>query len=349
MESQKYLNKYINDNLITSDNRANSAVIRQSWFQNSKEYKQIIEATEWLNELNSDCNISLRTMILHNDIVDYNKCERCGKAVKFKTWNKSSRFCSKSCSYYSSLQLRQENEQLKYNKLKQSKKLHSLNETLNYIESKLGSNGNSEREAIFNEYYNSIFHYSIDKQYTNFLERMYCLYNNIKETPKCKRCNKCNNNVNWNQNHYTTFCSNSCQSLYNSKNSRVKAEQTMIKRYGVRSYAQLHNSNCFKWKQYTLPSGTIIKYQGYEDRYIPVLIRKYGEENVCFEKSKIPKIKYSMNNKEHYYFPDFYVKDENLIIEIKSNYTLFEGLSTNNLKFLAVKNAGYNFKLKVYK
>lgn len=47
-------------------------------------------------------------------------------------------------------------------------------------------------------------------------------------------------------------------------------------------------------------------------------------------------------------FPDAYVPSANTIYEVKSDYTLNQDLETNNLKFQAVKDTGYNFVLKVY-
>lgn len=131
---------------------------------------------------------------------------------------------------------------------------------------------------------------------------------------------------------------------------QAKKEEAMLAKYGVRNYSQLGLTNGYKWYEYILPSGKIIKCQGYESRYIPVLIRKYGEENICFNKRDIPKIKYiGIDNKDHYYFPDFYISSENLIVEIKSKYTYDANKETNNLKFQATKDAGYKLKVKIYR
>ena len=135
-----------------------------------------------------------------------------------------------------------------------------------------------------------------------------------------------------------------------SQHSKDKTKETKLERYGVRNFAQTGLAPTgYQWYEYVLPSGKIIKCQGYENRYIPILIRKYGEDNIEFEKSKIPKIKYTMESKTHMYFPDFYIPEDNLVIEIKSEYTLNVDLERNNLKFQAVKEAGYAFKLKTYK
>lgn len=125
-------------------------------------------------------------------------------------------------------------------------------------------------------------------------------------------------------------------------------KKKMLQKYGVENYAQTGLINGYKWYEYELPSGRIVKYQGYEGKYIPILLRKYGEENICFETHEIPKIKYTFNNKNKVYFPDFYIPKDNLIIEIKSNWTLRANKELNEAKFKAVIDNGFNFKLKIY-
>ena len=63
----------------------------------------------------------------------------------------------------------------------------------------------------------------------------------------------------------------------------------------------------------------------------------------------MPEIWYiGTDNKQHRYFPDVYIPKTNTIYEVKSEYTLNVNLEINELKFQAVKSAGYNFILKVY-
>lgn len=137
-----------------------------------------------------------------------------------------------------------------------------------------------------------------------------------------------------------------------SIHSIKKMEDTCLLKYGVRNIAQSGlYSSCggYKWYTYKLPSGDNIRHQGYEGRYIPILIRAYGENNIIFNKADIPKFKYIENGVERYYFPDFYIPSRKLVIEIKSKYTLDLQYTRNKLKFQAVLDAGYNLKVKVYK
>jgi hypothetical protein len=70
--------------------------------------------------------------------------------------------------------------------------------------------------------------------------------------------------------------------------------------------------------------------------------------NKYFDKFKIengPTIKYKFNNKEKIYFPDFYLPELNLIIEIKNSYLFKKNYEIINIKELYVKNKGYNYIL----
>jgi type III secretory pathway component EscU len=51
--------------------------------------------------------------------------------------------------------------------------------------------------------------------------------------------------------------------------------------------------------------------------------------------------------KKRRYYPDFYIPKENLIIEVKSQWTLELHKDKNQAKFQAVKEAGFNFRLEI--
>jgi len=80
---------------------------------------------------------------------------------------------------------------------------------------------------IHSSFYNSN-EYNIIKKETSFLpdnikarQRMWHIFNNIKEIPKCKYCN--NKEVNWNNhNKYLDFCSPKCSKLYEPNNKITK-------------------------------------------------------------------------------------------------------------------------------
>lgn len=126
-----------------------------------------------------------------------------------------------------------------------------------------------------------------------------------------------------------------------------KSFDTKIKRYGKDNLDLLN----FKYKGYTLPSGKIIKVQGYEPRALDELLKIYDENDILTSRSDMPEIYYTSpkDNRIHRYYPDIYIPKDNLIIEVKSNYTLNKYKKINRVKFEATIALGYDFKLKVYK
>jgi len=58
---------------------------------------------------------------------------------------------------------------------------------------------------------------------------------------------------------------------------------------------------------------------------------------------KMKSIKYFFNGKYRKYYPDFYIKEYNLVIEVKSSYTYNYNIDMNNAKRNATILAGYNF------
>ena len=75
-------------------------------------------------------------------------------------------------------------------------------------------------------------------------------------------------------------------------------------------------------KPYILPSGTIIKLQGYEPLFLDYIFQNnlLDEQEIVYHP---PRIEYIINdNDKHYYFPDFFIPKYNLIIEIKSSWIL---------------------------
>jgi hypothetical protein len=110
--------------------------------------------------------------------------------------------------------------------------------------------------------------------------------------------------------------------------AQQKSQKTCMEKYGVR-FASQHplifnkiKNNSFKRKPYTLPSGKIIYLLGYEPKFL-----NYIFDNNLFQESQINYsppaiIYYSQKQKRSYYYPDFYIEKYNVIIEIKSSWTI---------------------------
>ncbi len=157
---------------------------------------------------------------------------------------------------------------------------------------------------------------------------------------------------------------------------RRKAEDTMLERYGSHSsksetvknkvkinnlekygvehpfqdskvYEKAFKKSC-KYKTFKWNDGNISKVQGHE----PIVLKEleesgYGFNDILTSTNDMPEIWYEFEGSEHRYYPDFYIPSENLIIEVKSEYTLQKQLDKNQAKFEAVKKLGFNFRLEV--
>jgi hypothetical protein len=142
---------------------------------------------------------------------------------------------------------------------------------------------------------------------------------------------------------------------YANQNEKVKdkIKQTNIKKYGFEhpmqnsKIADKCNSFGNKNKLYKLPSDEIIRVQGYEPLAIDILLKKYNENDIITQKKDMPIIMYKKKTK-HRYFPDIYIPKENLIIEVKSDYTYNKDLIKNILKALATRKSGYNFETWIF-
>jgi hypothetical protein len=142
-----------------------------------------------------------------------------------------------------------------------------------------------------------------------------------------------------------------------SSNTEVKQKRTdtMIERFGVENASQnaaVHEKkvkNGYKSKQYVMPSGNIVFVQGYEPRALDDLLKEYAEEEIIIETKLKPRVSYvGRDDKEHYYFPDFYIPKNNLIIEVKSDWTYTQNKTICDLKRDACIAQGYNYKFMIY-
>lgn len=129
--------------------------------------------------------------------------------------------------------------------------------------------------------------------------------------------------------------------------------ETMLKLWQTESYVENKKNGFFKMKDYILPSGKIVKIQGYENLYLDEYFREGNlESDILIENKDIKReigiIKYIEDDKEHRYFPDFYIRSSKTIVEIKSIWTYNNNVKKTISKELACLTLGYNFKLKIY-
>jgi hypothetical protein len=137
-----------------------------------------------------------------------------------------------------------------------------------------------------------------------------------------------------------------------------KYVETSIEKYGTRHPRQDSNifsasySSFFKKKDYVLPSGKVVKVQGYENIVLDELFSQgYLEEDILITdnniQDKIGMIFYEIHGKVRRYFPDIYIISENKIVEVKSDYTFNLRLDTNYAKRDACISAGFNFSFEI--
>lgn len=131
-------------------------------------------------------------------------------------------------------------------------------------------------------------------------------------------------------------------------------EKSMMERYGVKNAMQDASIQDkamkagFRYKEYILPSGNIIKIQGFENFALDELLLSYDEAELMVGIKNVPRIQYTLNGITHYYFPDIYIPKENKIIEVKSTYTYMATLTKNKAKEEACIKQGYLFEFKIY-
>ena len=112
-----------------------------------------------------------------------------------------------------------------------------------------------------------------------------------------------------------------------------------------------HFKSSLKYKEYVLPSSKIVKIQGYEPKMLTELLKIYSENDIIIGVKEINKeiglIKYLFNGKYHTYYPDFYIKSINTIIEVKSKYTYELHEEKNLAKEQSCLQQGFNFKFEI--
>ena len=117
---------------------------------------------------------------------------------------------------------------------------------------------------------------------------------------------------------------------YASQNDEIKEKrkETNLEKFGVEyplqneEIAEKSSKNAYKRKEVITPSGKTITFQGYEPFAYKILLETYKEEEIITSRNEVPEIWWIDNEgKKHRYFVDFFIKKDNLMIEIKSQRT----------------------------
>ncbi len=124
-------------------------------------------------------------------------------------------------------------------------------------------------------------------------------------------------------------------------------------KYGVDHHMQsgLFSHCGYKHKDYILPSGKVIRVQGYEPKLLDELLKVYNEDEIFTDWIDMPEFWYFWEDgSKHRYYPDVYIPKDNIIYEVKSSYTLEQTKKKGiyDLKKQSVIDAGFSYVLMVY-
>lgn len=135
---------------------------------------------------------------------------------------------------------------------------------------------------------------------------------------------------------------------------QAKARETNLEKYGCENpmqnseIAERSTKSSIKFKEFVMPSGNIVKVQGYEDKALTILLEKYKEDELVISRSSVPEVWYLLDGKYHRYYCDIFIPKENLMIEVKSLYT-FKNLKRKNMnKAMSTNCLGYNFQMYLF-
>jgi len=139
----------------------------------------------------------------------------------------------------------------------------------------------------------------------------------------------------------------------NTKEVQEKWMATCLEKYGGHPNQNIEvqaraEANSYHHKAYMMPNGDMVKLQGYENLALDELVQLYEQEDIIIGRGKVPIIPYMVDGIKHIYFPDFYIKSENKIIEVKSLWTLTIERGNVEEKAQATVKAGYKYEIWVY-
>lgn len=219
---------------------------------------------------------------------------------------------------------------------------------------KYGVEYNSQLESIKQQKRDK----SIKKYGTEYILQSSEIRNKIKQTNLQKYGveNPHQSNIVKNKHYETNLLKYGVKHFMETEDFKEKVIKTNMEKYGVPHHSQNSEiaenmlKGSYNKKQYTLPSGKIISYQGYEIFALDELLfeEKINEDDIFTERNNVPEIWYNDdNNKQHRHYVDIYIKPQNRCIEVKSTWT---NQNKNNVleKKNAAESLGYKYDLWIY-
>lgn len=139
---------------------------------------------------------------------------------------------------------------------------------------------------------------------------------------------------------YRTYCSAKCRSKYieptaywkdkiQSQEMIDKRRNTMIERYGVSNGYLTKHSVAEKYKGFVCRSN-------YEKMFVDFA------EKYHYKISVPERIKYEFEGRSRHFYPDFFIEELDLLVEIKSDWTWKQQLDLNIAKMVCTIQQGYD-------
>lgn len=170
-------------------------------------------------------------------------------------------------------------------------------------------------------------HKEFQKDNESIVKTIYDKFIKKQNEGKCINCNNETVFKSYTKGYIYNYCSISCAREYEIQNNLGK-----------------NKKSTWKYKKYKLPSGKIVTVQGYEPSCLDYLFNhSINENDLILSGIDRPIIYYKYNGKLHKYFPDIFIKNINLLIEVKSKYLYDLYKDVNNIKKREAIKQGYNF------
>lgn len=133
----------------------------------------------------------------------------------------------------------------------------------------------------------------------------------------------------------------------NAGNAKIARSKTNLAKYGVENPMQdpdifeKSNTTRFKYKELVYEGRKFEKLQGYEPQSIVYMVEDMGIDLDLITNNP-PIVDYSMMNKKKKYYPDLWIEQDNILVEVKCEYTYEADLEKNIEKQQASLRQGYN-------
>jgi hypothetical protein len=142
---------------------------------------------------------------------------------------------------------------------------------------------------------------------------------------------------------------NGCESSFQVEVVREKAKATCMERYGVpfaiQSPKVYHEVKIAK--NFTMPSGKVVKVRGYEDMILTELLAKGIKEKDIVIGMDVPSFEYEWEGVTKVYYPSFLIKSKKLIIDVKAVYEYHRILKENDYRRKVVEGKGYGIEFHI--